>query len=503
MSKLIHELRRRKVFQVTAIYAVVTWLLIQVVVAVEGPLGLPGWMDTMVIVLLGLGFPVAILLGWAFELTPEGMRRTIAQDPDRIKSGTGAEQVTVHTDRPSIAILPFDNMTNNQEMEFLADGLVEEVTKILAQNTHFFVIARNSAFSYKGQSPDVRLVGRDLGVRYVVEGSLRSVGEKIRVTVQLIDTSSGAHLWSEHFDSETASFLDLHDEVAQKVAAILGDELWATETLKAHQRPTDQLDAWGLYMRVSGIYHGPNTDQAILGDNLDLLRQAIELDPKFALANATYSFALAAMAASRMTADPNHSLDNDEGAETARQHMKTAIEEAPNDPYVLTVCAQTCLELDDVVQASRHAERAFERAPNIARTAYVVARIASRRGESERAIDLCERALRLSPRDASIQNCRYVIAVAETHLGNLEPALAAIDKAIERGQPIFVPRFHLCRANILGLLGRNDEAQIAAKLAGDLSERMTLTWWEAENERLYPAELAAPLSAGLRKASIT
>ncbi len=153
-------------------------------------------------------------------------------------------------DKPSIAVLPFANMSGDPEQEYFADGMVEEIITALSRNRWLFVIARNSSFTYKGQSVDVKQVGRDLGVRYVLEGSVRRGGNRVRITSQLIETLSGAHLWAERFDGSLEDIFDLQDKVASSVAGVIEPTLEAAETFRSANRPTNDLTAHGLYLHA-------------------------------------------------------------------------------------------------------------------------------------------------------------------------------------------------------------------------------------------------------------
>ena len=154
-------------------------------------------------------------------------------------------------DKPSIAVLPFTNMSGDPEQEYFADGMVEEIITALSRIRWLFVIARNSSFTYKGQSVDVKQVGRELGIRYVLEGSVRKAGGRVRITAQLIDAASGAHLWADRFDGSLEDVFDLQDKVASSVAGVIQPALQAAETARSARRPTSDLTAYDLFLRAS------------------------------------------------------------------------------------------------------------------------------------------------------------------------------------------------------------------------------------------------------------
>ncbi len=266
MGDFLKELRRRKVFQVAAIYAVTAWLLAQGAALAESSLALPAWFDAAIIVTLALGFPIAIILAYAFEVTPDGLRRTGASEDeadDRRQRG--------------IAVLPFLNMSDDREQEFLADGMTEDLITKLAFQLDMMVIARNSSFHYKGTSPDVREVGRELGVLYVLEGSIRRMGENTRITAQLIETENGSHIWSENYDRPTSEIFNVQDEVVEAIAAALNSSLRISEAVHARQKPAEDLEVWELLAR-SNVSQGKVTAET-LREGESWVDQALQKDP--------------------------------------------------------------------------------------------------------------------------------------------------------------------------------------------------------------------------------
>ena len=185
-------------------------------------------------------------------------------------------------DKPSIAVLPFQNMSGDPEQEYFADGMVEDIITALSRFRSLFVIARNSSFSYKGKSPDIRQVGRDLGVRYVLEGSVRKAGNRLRITGQLIDTSTGAHLWADRFDGALEDVFELQDKVTEKVVTALAPRLEQAEIDRSKHKAAGNLSAYDCYLRSLPYLQHPSIQS--LEEAMPLLRHAIELDPEFALA---------------------------------------------------------------------------------------------------------------------------------------------------------------------------------------------------------------------------
>ena len=248
---LFEELKRRNVFRVAAMYAVVGWLLIQIGEATFDALGLPEGSLRLLIIVVAAGFPVALVLGWIFDWTSEGVVRT-PDDPEqtvaRLQShrridfaiigllvlALGFSVFGPDLERPpsgarglpSIAVLPFNNLSQTNEHELFSDALTEDIITLLARSPGIEVIARHSTFQYKGRSLDVRSVGRELEADYVVEGSLRQIGNRVRVTVQLMDASAGTDVWAETYDRPVADLFAIEDNVTTGIAAGVGDEVF-------------------------------------------------------------------------------------------------------------------------------------------------------------------------------------------------------------------------------------------------------------------------------------
>jgi TolB-like protein/class 3 adenylate cyclase len=226
-------------------------------------------------------------LDCAFEDLGEQILKNIA-DPVRVyrvaSADSGASDARSSPaalplpDKPSIAVLPFQNMSGDPEQEYFVDGMVEEITTALSRIRWLFVIARNSSFTYMGQNVDVKRVGRELGVRYVLEGSVRKGGDRVRITGQLIDAETGAHLWADRFDGSLEDIFELQDKVASSVAGVIEPELQAAETARSANRPTADLTAYDLYLRAYAMYLSSAKQ---IPEALRLMEQAIARDPYY------------------------------------------------------------------------------------------------------------------------------------------------------------------------------------------------------------------------------
>ena len=296
-------------------------------------------------------------------------------------------------DKPSIVVLPFANLSGDPEQEYFADGMVEEIITALSRIRWLFVIARNSSFTYKGQSVDVRQVGRELGVRYILEGSVRKGGNRVRITAQLIDAASGAHLWADRFDGSLERVFELEDQVAVSVAGIIEPTLQAAEIRRVAERPTNDLTAYDFYLRAlphaSFFFAKDRNAQA-----LDLLGRAIERDPG-------YGPALAAAAWCHAQLDVNGWADDRDanrlkGIDLARR----ALQVAPDDPEVVGPAAFVLGWYgQDIDAAVGLIDRCLDLNPSSARSWYWSAVLRLFVGTPDLAIEHFETSMRLSPRD--------------------------------------------------------------------------------------------------------
>src|SRR6516164_2689772 len=224
---------------------------------------------------------------WIVTMPGRGYRLLLPREPLAADDPAPGRSLSAQ-DKPSIAVLPFTNMSGDPEQEYFADGMVEEIITALSRIGWLFVIARNSSFVYKGQAADVKRVGRELGVRYVLEGSVRKAGGRVRITAQLVEAETGAHLWANHFDGSLEDVFELQDSVAISAAGVIEPALQAAEVRRSAHRPTNHLSAYDLYLRALPNFASAARER--IGEALDLLEQAITRDPHYGPA-----LALAAM----------------------------------------------------------------------------------------------------------------------------------------------------------------------------------------------------------------
>jgi len=335
-------------------YVVVSWVILQFVDVVDDILSLPEWFGKAVLVLVAIGFPFALLFSWAYEVTPEGVKKTHEVDKSKsITHGTGQkinrliagalvlavgfiiydkmvveETAVVDEARAaatSIAVLPFVNISPDPEQEFFSDGMTEEILNVLAKNHGLLVVARTSAFSYKGQAKDVRIIGQELGVDNILEGSVRRAGDDLRITAQLIRVEDGFHLWSETYDRKLENVFALQEEIAFAISDALQVPLGLEAGQLVENRTTD-MAAYDMYLQARQLLRkrGINIETAA-----NLLEQVIEREPDFAPAWAALSLALA-LVDNYLTTFNGEPLDVPQLVLRSAETARTAVRLDPN-----------------------------------------------------------------------------------------------------------------------------------------------------------------------------
>jgi TolB-like protein/class 3 adenylate cyclase len=352
-------------------------------------------------------------------------------------------------DKPSIAVLPFQNMSGDPEQEYFVDGLVEDIITGLSRFKSLFVIARNSSFAYKGKSPDVRQVGRELGVRYVMEGSVRKAGNRLRITGQLIDASDGAHLWADRFEGALEEVFELQDRVTASVVGIIAPRVQQAEIERVRDKPAGSLQAYDLLLRAQAlmrIYGRNEVSQA-----LRLYRQAVELDPSYAralagLSNCCWNFILQGF---------SH-RDDSQVSDLVQVAQKSVGLDANDSDVVAAAAIVLALPGGDMDTGVALVEKAISLNPNNALAFRNGAVLHGFLGQAERAVDYAQRADRLNPMDSGWSgNMGYVIAYFGS--GNHEKVLDWTARILrERPHVASALRY---RAASLALQGRLEEAR--------------------------------------------
>ena len=347
-------------------------------------------------------------------------------------------------------MLPFQNMSGDPEQDYFADGIVEDITTRLSRIKWMFVIARNSAFTYKGRAVDVRQVGRELGVRYVVEGSVRKAGTRMRITGQLIQAETGQHIWADIFDGELADVFELQDQVTASLVAAVEPSLRQAEIERARSKPTGPLDAYDHYLRA--LPHFYTLSQSGMSRAIALLEQAIAIDPNFALGKAFVARCYAWRNPQGWAQAP------EQERETAIRLGREALEEGADDPSVLWMVGFVKWQLRvDLEGALELYDKSLAINPNCAQALTVRGWAHAWAGRSDEAIPSLLQALRLSPLDPEAFFAKSALGCAYMLTGGFEEGLKWTTRAL-RERPGFAPalRFH---AVCLAQLGRSREAR--------------------------------------------
>jgi adenylate cyclase len=355
-------------------------------------------------------------------------------------------------------VLPFANMSDDPEQEYFADGMVEEIITALSRTRWLFVLARNSSFTYKGQAVDVKQVGRELGVRYVLEGSVRKAGQRVRITGQLIDAVSGTHLWADHFDGSLEDVFDLQDKVASSVAGVIEPALQAAETARSAHRPTADLTAYDLYLRGYAMVLSSARQSS---EALRLMEQAIARDPRYGPALAWAAFCRHRLHFDGQSEDPE--ADRLKGADFARR----ALEVAGDDPAVLANAAHALAYFGENIGAMMAlVDRALALNPNFARAWFISGNLRVCAGQPDIAIEHLETSLRLSPR-ARAAATLVVIGAAHLVSRRFDEAVPELLLAIQQDPSL--PYAHRFLAACYAHMGRLDEAREVVERLGAIT----------------------------------
>jgi TolB-like protein len=398
----------------------------------------------------------------AFEDIGEQQLKNIARPLRvyRVRSGNPASETRQAAlplpDKPSIAVLPFANMSGDPEQEYFADGMVEEIITALSRIRWLFVIARNSSFTYKGQAVDVKQVSRELGVRYILEGSVRKAANRVRITAQLIDALTGTHLWADRFDGSLKDVFDLQEKVASSVAGVIEPTLQAAETARSSGRPTNDLTAYDLYLRADAMIL-PSATQ--IPEALRLLEQAIRRDPNYGPA-----LGLAARCCLRQVAD-GRSGDPEAESRKGIDFARRALQVAGDDPSALADAAAVLAYFGEDIDAMMAlVDRALALNPSFARGWYTSGVLRRWAGQAEVAIEHVETALRLSPR-ARVGTSLATLGSAYFISRRFDEAVRKLVLAIQE-DPSF-PDSYRYLAACYAHMGRLDEARaILQRLKG-------------------------------------
>lgn len=396
MSQLLQELKRRNVFRVSVAYIVVAWLIIQVIETVSDPLGLPDWTEAFFIVLMLAGLPVIVLFSWAFELTPEGLKKTREVDAsESVTAVTGkklnntiivvlvlslsyflwerqglverAEQAPEHTaevtetsGQASIAVLPFVNMSADPDQEYFSDGISEELLNLLAKIPDLRVPARTSSFQFKGQNLDISEVAEQLNVKHVLEGSVRKADVRVRVTAQLIEAETGYHLWSDTYDRELDDIFAIQDEISAAIVTALSETLGLEVDAAPHVKGAANPEAYNAFLLAQHqVKERTKTD---LESAIPNYERALELDPNYAPAHAGIGLAWYLLSATDSTYG---TMPLEESLAKAMPHIETALGLDGELPEALGVMGLTLDARQRFEEAVPYYEKALALNPSL------------------------------------------------------------------------------------------------------------------------------------------
>ncbi len=394
-------------------------------------------------------------------------------------------------DKPSIAVLPFANLSGDPEQEFFADGMAEDIITGLSRFRSLFVIARNSTFTFKGRAVDVKHVANELGVRYVLEGSVRKSGNRIRFTAQLIDALTGNHIWAERYDRELEDVFAVQDEITEAIVAAIAPEIGAAELERAERKPPDSLDAWDIYQRGLAVYY--TTTEKSLESAIELFDKVNELDPKFAPA-----FAMAAEARFRYMV---HFRPDNRGTllKQAKEKSQKGIALDPRDPVCLLADGRVNTHLGKHDRAISRIKEAIALNPNYAMAHYALGFVLRAAGRAEETISHIDRAIRLSPHDAFLAGFQSWRAMTLFDLKRYEEAVEWAHRASRHPNPRLWSFAVLAAALIK--LGREDEARVALDGLFARAPHFTLGFVR-ESQSFLKAELTEQFVEALRKAGV-
>jgi TolB-like protein/Tfp pilus assembly protein PilF len=420
-------------------------------------------------------------------------RRPVKLTPPIRSNETSPVPALTLPDKPSIAVLPFQNMSGDPEQDYFADGMVEDIITALSRMSWLFVIARNSSFTYKGRAIDVKQVGRELGVRYVLEGSVRKAGSHVRISGQLIDALTGAHLWADRSDGALEDIFDLQDQVTASVIGAIAPKLEQAEIERAKRKPTENLDAYDYHLRaMASLYQWTKESN---NEALRLFSRAIELDPNFA---AAYGMAAWCYVWRRTQ---GWVTDGAQEAAEATRLARRAVELGKDDAIALSAGGYALAHIaGDLDGGAAFIERALVLNPNLAGTWLNSGWVRVWLGEPEMAIEHLARAMRLSPFDPILFRMQGATASAHFSSGRYDEASSWAEKAL-RENPNLQQALRTAAASH-ALAGRLQEAQKAIARMRELDPDLCISNIKDRLPAFRRPQDFARYAEGLRKAGV-
>lgn len=472
--KFFQELKRRNMFRVAGAYAVVGWLLVQMIVAVKGPLRLPVWTDTFVILLVLAGFPIALILAWAFELTPDGVRPTRSVDPaESITAQTGRKldfaivgslalvallivatwalpgkpQVAMArtvTDK-SIAVLPFNNRSTNPDDAFFAEGIHDDLLTQLSKVSALRVISRTSVMQYAESEKAVPEIAQELGVAVILEGAVQRAGNRVRINVQLINGTNDEHVWAESYDREMSveNLLEIQSDITSTIATALQAVMTGDEKAAVGAVPTHSTAAYEAFLKAKLIYANDQRDPGNLQAAIDAFDEAVHLDPNFAEAyahkatahlamvwwgyDAPRNLALAETALARARAAAPDSIETRIAEavyeycgrtdyKAARDALLPLLKEAPNNSDILNQIGLAERRIGNLKASNEYLEKAIQLSPADVNILATLSANYHMTGEWKKGQEVIQRALELAPDSAYVRQSEYSLLLDRADL---------------------------------------------------------------------------------------
>jgi TolB-like protein/Tfp pilus assembly protein PilF len=443
------ELKRRNVYKVAVAYAVIAWLLIQAASILFPTFDAPPWVMKVFVVIVAVGFVLALVIAWAFEMTPEGMKRTEDVQPDekipqwsrrkfaalilviticaaallgyqvfRAKPKPVSSSDVSNVPLKSIAVLPFENLSEDKANAYFAEGIQDEILTRLSKIADLKVISRTSTQRYKSAPPDLKEIAKQLGVANILEGSVQKSNEQVRITVQLINALNDSHLWAETYDRKLIDIFQVETDLAQKIAASLEAKLTGREQKAIAARGTTNPEAYDAHLHALALSNRQGTDDA---DNMaKFARRAVELDPNYSEAWFTL-----ALAEAQKYFYPDHSEAQLARARTAAETAMRLAPDSAEGPAALGIFYYYCLR--DYDRALAQLELARSRAPNNANVMLSISLVKRRQGHIEESIAIQEEAVKLDPLN---QDVWVNIGRSYRGLRKFDQALSMFDRAL-------------------------------------------------------------------------
>lgn len=534
------ELKRRNVIRVAIAYAVGAWLLLQLTDVLLELLSLPDTAGRYVILLLIIGFPLALFFAWAFEMTPDGIKREaevdrtqsitnvtgrkldrtimgimavalaffvyerfsapepVTQAPVATTASTpgGSAETPFKASEPSIAVLPFVNMSADPEQEYFSDGISEELLNLLVRVDGLKVASRTSSFTYKGENRNIPEIASELKVDHILEGSVRKSGNRVRITAQLIDTGNDRHLWSDTFDRELDDIFAIQDEIANAIVEALKSELGIGLKQVNVEATTENLDAYDLYLKARGLFIARQN----LDESIRLFEKATELDPEFALA-------WEGLAAVQSVADSWLASDGIDHSVLAMEAAKKALEIDPGLSMAYAVIAQTPSANRDALESLERFDVAIENDPKNATAFLWRALTFSEIGYLDQAIADLKACLAIDP---GYMNCKQHLAKHYLYQGNTDEGIRLFEETLEENfhstDDEFVAYYALSGQRVIAvLLGATPffgpyspvKDWVDAILNPEQDQSARLARWQrwAKNSNLDECDLGAVIAA--------